>query len=257
MLHRQSASPRVVLVQDPAAAARLVVDEIEDLCARCRAEGRAPVLGLSTGRTPVAIYGELIRRVREGGLDLGRAVAFNLDEYEGLSSSDPRSFAAWMERVLFDPLEWPRSRRHIPDGTVCPADQGAQGAAYEAAIRAAGGIDLQLLGIGRNGHIGFNEPGSDLHSRTRVVELDRSTREDAAADFFPEDPPRRAITMGIATICEARRVRLLAFGAHKRAAIQRALSGPLGEDCPASFLALHPDARFLLDGAAHGPGAQS
>jgi glucosamine-6-phosphate deaminase len=244
--------PAVRLVRDPGAAALLVADEIAELARDARRAGRPLVLGLATGRTPVAVYAELVRRARAGAQDLAGAIAFNLDEYCGLAPGDPRSFAAWMERALFAPLAWPRERRHIPDGSLPAAERERHCAEYEARIRAAGGLDLQLLGIGRNGHVGFNEPGSARDSRTRCVELHPDTRADAAREFGPGAAPREALTMGVATILEARRVRLLAFGAHKRAAVERALRGPPGDDCPASFLAAHPDARLYADAAALG-----
>ena len=245
--------PSLVLVDDPRHAAKLVVDEIDELCRQQRGRNRPLVLGLATGRTPVAVYDELVRRVEAGKLDLEGAIAFNLDEYCGLSAGDPRSFAAWMRVQLFDRLGWPASRVHIPAGDIAPSERERHCADYEAAIRAAGGIDLQLLGLGRNGHIGFNEPGSPCESRTRPVRLATETLADAAADFGGGAVPQFALTMGIGTILEARRVRLLAFGERKRPALRRALTPPADAQLPASFLLQHPDARFFVDAAAIGP----
>src|SRR5687768_15885190 len=147
---------RIVLVADPAEAARLLADEIEALVRERRSAGRPAVLGLATGRTPVALYDELALRVARGRLDLSDAVAFNLDEYCGLAPGDPRSFAAWMRARLFERVGWPPARTRIPPAHVGPSERAARCEEFEAEIRAAGGIDLQVLGIGRNGHIGFN-----------------------------------------------------------------------------------------------------
>ncbi|HUR29579.1 MAG TPA: glucosamine-6-phosphate deaminase [Planctomycetota bacterium] len=240
-------------VEDAASAARLVADEIETLATEAKNAGRPLVLGLAAGRTPVAVYDELARRVAAGSLDLSDAIAFNLDEYCGLDARDPRSFRVWMRERFFDRVGWPASRTRIPAGASDSQSHVAQCAAYERAIEAAGGLDLQLLGLGRNGHIGFNEPGSERVSRTRLVRLAPATIEDAAADFGgKERVPKLALTMGVATILDARRVRLLAFGEPKRAALERALQGPTGSDCPASFLREHSDVRVYADAAALG-----
>jgi glucosamine-6-phosphate deaminase len=241
----------VIAVADPRAAALALGAEIEQLALDCQAQGRALVLGLATGRTPVAVYEELVSRVESGRLDLSAAHVFNLDEYVGLGAEDPRSFAAWMRARFFDRIGLEPSRAHIPDGRWPAATHAARCAEYEARIRELGGIDLQLLGIGRNGHIGFNEPGSTGDSRTRRVSLDEMTRQDAARDFGSlEAVPTEALSMAVATILDARRVRLLAFGQNKRAALNRALAGPPAADCPASFLALHPDVLVFADAAA-------
>ncbi len=242
-----------VVVDDPRHAAKLVVDEIDELSRLARGRNRPLVLGLATGRTPIAVYDEIVRRVEAGRLELEGAIAFNLDEYCGLEPGDPRSFAAWMRAKLFDRLSWPAARVHIPSGNIAAGERERHCAEYEAAILAAGGIDLQLLGLGRNGHIGFNEPGSLRESRTRCVPLARETLADAAADFGGGAVPQFALTMGIGTILEARRVRLLAFGEKKRPALRRALTPPAEAELPASFLQQHPDARFFVDAAALGP----
>jgi glucosamine-6-phosphate deaminase len=243
----------VVPVADPREAARLVADEIEAVARERREAGSQLVLGLCTGRTPIAVYDELTRRIRSGALDVSTATAFNLDEYCGLDAGDPRSFAAWMREHFLAPAGWLPSRAWIPSGTVELALQVAHCEHYEASIRAAGGLDLQLLGIGRNGHIGFNEPGSARDSRTRRVRLSPETREDAAREFGSADRvPEFALTMGVATILDARRVRLLAFGAKKRAALERALQGEVGPECPASFLREHADVRIYADEASLG-----
>ena len=221
------------------AAAALILDQIA-----CR---RETVLGLATGRTPLAVYAR-VRDAAANGADLDRIRTFNLDEYCGLSSEHPASYQAYMRRELFDPIALPRDRWHMPDGSGAPQ---AAADAYEAAIRNAGGIDLQLLGIGENGHIGFNEPGAPFDSRTREVELAPSTRAVNADDFPPgEEPPRTAITMGIATILEARRLLLLVVGQRKAKALAAALTGPVTTDLPASALRLHPRTTIFADAAA-------
>jgi glucosamine-6-phosphate deaminase len=192
------------------------------------------VLGLATGGTPVPLYEELVRLHREEALTFARARSLNLDEYLDLAPGDARSFRAWMQERFFGRVDFAPANVHFPD-------------AQTQALR----VDLQLLGLGRNGHIGFNEPGSLRESHTRVVELAAETRADAAATFGGlTRVPKRAITLGIEEILAARSIRVLAFGGAKAQIVQRTLEGPVGPDCPASFLRGHPDARFLLDAAA-------
>ena len=198
----------------------------------------SPVLGVATGSTPEAVYATLAAR----GVDAGSATAFALDEYVGLADGDERSYEATLWRLLGRPLGLGEDRLHVPSA------RGDGPAEYERRIRAAGGVDLQLLGIGTNGHIGFNEPGSSFDTRTRVVELAASTRRDNAR-FFADaaEVPRSAVTQGIATILDARRLVLLAFGSAKAPAVRRALTGPVGVDSPASALRQHRDVLVLLD----------
>lgn len=235
----------LIIVESPAQMARLAADRL----AAQLAHRPDSVLGLPTGDTPLALYRELVRRQRRGELDLSRATTFNLDEYLGLGPDHPTSYAHYMRRHLFAPAGMDSRRTHLPDGTA--ADPHAEAERYEAAIRAAGGIDLQLLGIGVNGHIGFNEPGSPLDSRTRVVELCATTRS-ANRRHFPcgEAPPTHAITLGIATILEARRLLLLATGSAKATALRAALQGPISAGLPASVLQRHPACVAILDAAA-------
>ncbi|MQT11797.1 glucosamine-6-phosphate deaminase [Segnochrobactrum spirostomi] len=207
------------------------------------------VLGLATGGTVEPLYAALITRHRAGGVSFAHASSFNLDEYVGLSPDHPASYRATMRRLLFDHVDIDAARTFLPHGAA--ADLDAEATAYEAAIRAAGGIDLQLLGIGSNGHIGFNEPGSPLASRTRVVALTEETRTANSRFFGPgETVPTEAITMGIATILEARRILMLATGTAKAEAIAAALHGPVGDACPASALQLHGAVTVLADRAA-------
>ncbi|WP_225769605.1 glucosamine-6-phosphate deaminase [Inquilinus sp. Marseille-Q2685] len=209
------------------------------------------VLGVATGRTMEPLYARLARSASEGA-DWSGVEIFALDEYVGLAPGHPGSFRSYLEQRLADPLRIAPERLHVPDGaSIDPAEEACR---YEARIQAAGGIDLQLLGLGRNGHIAFNEPGSPLDSRTRVVRLARSTREDGRATLPQRmEPPRAGITMGIGTILEARRLLLLATGPAKEPAARATRFGPVSADCPASVLRLHPDATLVLDRAAAGP----
>lgn len=206
------------------------------------------VLGLATGNTPIGLYRELIRKCATRELSFAHATTFNLDEFLGLERGHPESFHRWMDQNLFGHVDLPRERAHLPEANSGDAGADDDAVRYEAAIRDAGGVDLQILGIGRNGHIGFNEPGSPRDSRTRVVELHEVTRADAARSFGGlEFVPKRAITMGVATICSARRLRVLAFGAHKAAIVRRTLLDAVNSDCPSTFLRGHVDVKLFLD----------
>lgn len=207
------------------------------------------VLGLATGSTPEGCYRELVRLHQEEGLDFSQVVTFNLDEYLGLPPEHEQSYHYYMRKKLFDHINIRPENTHIPDGLA--EDPEAYCQEYEAMIRAAGGIDLQLLGIGRNGHIGFNEPGSPFDSRTRVVKLTETTRRDNARFFRSlEEVPIHAVTMGLATIMEAREILLLASGASKAEAVARAVKGPKTTELPASILQDHANCTFIVDEAA-------
>lgn len=204
----------------------------------------APVLGLATGRTMIPVYDRLVAFHREEGLSFENATSFNLDEYCGIAASHPSSFASYMRRHLFDHVDMRPDRWFMPD----PARFAADGTAYDALIREHGGIGLQLLGLGRNGHIGFNEPGADATSRTRTVNLMASTRAANAGDFpAGEAVPAQAVTMGIATILEARRILLLATGAGKAEAVRAVVHGPVTSQCPGSFLQRHDHVTIVCD----------
>jgi glucosamine-6-phosphate deaminase len=236
-----------------AQAARHVALMIESLIRQNNSAGRPTVLGLPTGSTPVGLYRELVRLHKEAGLDFSRVITFNLDEYLPMRPYDPQSYNRWMREVFFNHVNIAPHNVHIPDGTLNPEDVEEWCLRYEQKIRRAGGIDLQVLGIGRSGHIGFNEPGSTRHSRTRLVTLDPVTRRDAAGGFFGEDNvPHRAVTMGVGTILDARKVVLMAFGEHKASVVRRAIEEPISDAVTASYLQQHPDATFLLDRAAAG-----
>jgi glucosamine-6-phosphate deaminase len=227
---------------------RSVARRIAQVIGERRAAGARPVLGLATGSTPIGVYRELIRLHREEGLSFRGVITFNLDEYYPMEPDSIHSYHRFMQENLFQWIDLDPADVHLPDGTVSRAAVPAACAAYEAAIRAAGGIDLQILGIGKTGHIGFNEPGSGVGSRTRLVTLDTITRRDAAADFFGEaNVPREALTLGVATILEAREIAILATGEHKAEIVRRAVEGAVDPEVAATFLQRHPAARFHLD----------
>ena len=227
-----------------------VARDIAALIRERAAAGRTAVLGLATGSTPMSVYAELLRLHREGGLSFRNVVTFNLDEYYPMRPDSLQSYRRFMQEHLFDHVDMDPANIHVPDGLVPPDQVQAYARAYEQAIRDAGGVDFQMLGIGRTGHIGFNEPGSAADSRTRLITLDRVTRLDAASDFFGEEfVPRRAITMGVGTILDARRVVLIAFGEHKAGVVAEAVEGPVTPKIAASYLQRHPNAEVVLDEA--------
>ena len=234
-------------------ASRAVAAEIAALI-RERAAGKRPVvLGLATGSTPLGVYAELVRLHREEGLSFAGVISFNLDEYLPLPPEHPQSYHHFMWTHLFRHVDIPRENVHLPSGTVPAAEIDAHCRRYEEMIAAAGGIDFQLLGIGRTGHIGFNEPGSPRRSRTRMVTLDPVTRRDAAGDFGGEErTPAHALTMGVSTILAARRVVLMAWGEHKAAVVRTAVEEEPTAQVTASFLQEHDNALFVLDQAAAG-----
>ncbi|MGH2709405.1 MAG: glucosamine-6-phosphate deaminase, partial [Actinomycetota bacterium] len=242
---------RTILVDDYDDIGRLIACRIAEVIRARTARGGRPVLGLATGSTPIGVYRELIRMHREEGLSFARVVTFNLDEYYPMDPGSIHSYHRFMWENLFSQLDVVPEQVHIPRGGVPRGEVEAECRRYEEAIRAAGGIDLQLLGIGRTGHIGFNEPGSGVESRTRLVTLDLVTRKDTAADFFGEENvPREAITMGVATILEAREIVILATGEHKAEIVRRAVEGEVDHEVAATFLQQHPDTTFYLDGPA-------
>lgn len=237
---------RVSVFPDNRGAGRALAGRIADAVA---ANPRL-VLGLPTGRTPVALYQELAALHAAGRLDLSQVTTFNLDEFVGLPPSHPGSYRSFMEQQLFSRVNIDPSRVNFLRGDVSDLEQEC--ARYESVISAAGGIDLQVLGIGTNGHIGFNEPARELHARTHRVLLKPETRRSNAALFggVVEAVPAEALSMGMATILQARAVVLLAIGRSKAACIERLINGRLTTELPASFLQLHPDAEVILDQAA-------
>jgi glucosamine-6-phosphate deaminase len=236
----------VVICDSPAAGARLVADAIAQLVARTP----TAVLGVATGSTPEPVYDELARRRDAGTIDLSAISVFMLDEYLGLSADAPAAYRRVIERQVVAPLAIAPDRVHGLDGTTDDPPRAC--ADYEATIAAHGGVDLQLLGIGTDGHIGFNEPGSSLGSRTRIKTLTDQTRADNAR-FFGGDVeavPRHVLTQGIGTIREARHLVLLAWGEEKADAVGRCVEGPIAASVPATALQLHPHATVVVDRAA-------
>ncbi len=232
----------VVILPSVDAIGELVADAVLDVVCR-RA---APVLGLATGSSPVPAYDALVSRWSRGLVSFSGARAFLLDEYVGLQPGHPQSYAAYISRVFTSRVDFSPGAVVGPDGGA--ADLAAAGPAFEAAIAAAGGIDLQLLGIGADGHIGFNEPGSSLASRTRLKTLTAQTRADNARFFSsPDEVPRHVLTQGVGTILEARHLVLIASGAAKAAAVAAAVEGPVTAMVPASALQLHPHVSVVLD----------
>jgi len=242
--------PQVRVHPDKLTASRAVAAAIGDLIVAKAKSNQTAVLGLATGSTPLPLYAELIRLHREAGLSFRNVVTFNLDEYEGLAGDHDQSYRYFMEQNLFRHLDLPKGNTHVPSGVS--GDAAKTCADYEAAIRAAGGLDLQVLGIGRTGHIGFNEPPSARDSRTRRVHLDEVTRRDNSV-FFGDlaKVPHGALTMGVGTIMEARQVELLAFGAGKAEIVRRSLGTAPSADCPASWLQEHARCTFHLDPEAN------
>lgn len=247
MLQRREKVP-VVLMEDHDSLDREVAGRIAEVIREKNRRGAHAVLGLATGSTPIGVYRELIRLHREEGLDFSRTLTFNLDEYYPMHPQSPHSYVRYMWENLFQGVEIPEENVHVPDGTV-PRDRLERYCEdYEERIRAAGGIDYLILGLGRSGHIGFNEPGSPRDSRTRLVFLDSITRADAASDFFGEENvPLEAITMGVASILDARELALLATGEHKAAIVRRAVEGDVHPDVAATYLQTHPNAVVYLD----------
>ena len=241
----------VRIFKDDEEIASVIASRIAAVIRERAAEGKQVVLGLATGSSPVGVYRELIRLHRDSGLSFKNVVTFNLDEYFPILPDSIHSYHRFMRENLLDHVDIPEANVHILRGDLARQDCVEHCAAFERAIAEAGGIDLQLLGIGRSGHIGFNEPGSARESRTRLIFLDTITRADAAADFFGEaNVPLEALTMGVATILEARDVALIATGEHKAGIIRRAVEGEVDSDVAATFLQTHPNAAAYLDAAA-------
>lgn len=240
-----------VVFDAPSLASKSVAQEIANLIRAKAAKGENCVLGLATGSSPISVYDELVRLHQEEDLSFQNVITFNLDEYYPMEPNSLQSYNRFMKEYLFDHVDIKPENIHIPDGTVPREDVPAYCREYEEQIAEAGGLDLQILGIGRTGHIGFNEPGSHINSRTRMITLDYVTRVDAAADFFDQDNvPRKAITMGVGTIMKADRILLMAWGEGKSPIIAKTVEGPLTDSVPATFLQNHPNTTFVLDEAA-------
>ncbi|MDR0363972.1 MAG: glucosamine-6-phosphate deaminase [Bacteroidales bacterium] len=238
----------VSVYKNSAGASIVIAHEIAELIKRRNAENKKTVLGLATGVSPIKVYEELARMHREEGLSFKNVVTFNLDEYYPMQPTHPESYVSFMNYHLFDHIDIKRENIHIPDGTIMASEISDFCTKYEYDIEDAGGIDIQLLGIGRSGHIGFNEPGSPIYSKTRLVTLDIITRRDAA-DFFGglDQVPKTALTMGISTILKARRIILLAWENRKSDIIKETVEGQIRDYVPATFLQEHNNVDFILD----------
>ena len=225
-------------------ASFFVANEIAALIRQRQKQGKKAVLGLATGSTPTRVYEYLVRFHKEEGLSFKNVITFNLDEYYPMEPHSIHSYVRFMKEHLFDHIDIPKSQIHIPDGTLEKEE-------VKKYCSEAGGLDIQILGIGRTGHIGFNEPGSSLSSVTRMVRLDRVTRLDAASDFFGlENVPTKALTMGVGTILAAKRIILMAWGEGKADIIKQAVEGKVRESVPATFLQGHPNCDVITDRAA-------
>ncbi len=237
-----------VVFENPTAASQKVAKAIADLICQKQKDKKNCVLGLATGSTPISVYRELIRLHEEEQLSFKNVITFNLDEYYPIDPKDAQSYHCFMCENLFDHIDIPKENINLPQGIIKPEEVKSFCKAYEAKIEAVGGIDLQILGIGRTGHIGFNEPGSNLNSQTRLITLDHLTRYDAAKAFQGiENVPRKAITMGIQTILNARRILLMAWGSNKAAIIQKAIEGEITSLIPTTYLQLHKNTTIVLD----------
>ncbi|MGI4750091.1 MAG: glucosamine-6-phosphate deaminase [Janthinobacterium lividum] len=244
----------VTVYPDASFASKKVAKRIANLIKAKNEIGEKTILGLATGATPVKVYAELIRMHREEGLSFENVITFNLDEYYPMKPDAAQSYVTFMNENLFDHIDIKKENIHIPDGTLKQEDVAAFCLEYEKKISAYGGLDLQVLGIGRTGHIGFNEPGSAPNSGTRLVTLDDLTRRDASHDFGgKENVPVKAITMGIGTIFKAREIILMAWNNKKASIIKKAVEGEISSDVPATYLQLSDNVEFVLDeGAAAG-----
>lgn len=241
----------IQILDDHIQAASWIAETIATLITEKKQKGEFAVIGLATGSTPTNVYKELVKRHKTEGLSFKNVITFNLDEYYPMEPYKLQSYVRFMNEHLFNHIDIDPKNIHIPDGTIAKEDITDFCTNYEAQIEKVGGIDIQLLGIGRNGHIGFNEPGSDRNSKTRLITLEHSTIADAASDFYGEDDvPRRAVTMGISTILKARKIILMALGEGKSKIIREAVEGPITNHVPASFLQKHPNTIVLLDKAS-------
>ncbi|WPP48984.1 glucosamine-6-phosphate deaminase [Catalinimonas niigatensis] len=239
------------IFEDSEIASKEIAKTIRDLIVEKQQKGENAVLGLATGSSPTRVYEELVRMHQEEGLSFKNVITFNLDEYYPIEPDKLQSYVRFMREYLFDHVDIDPKNYNIPDGTIPIEKISEYCVAYENKIKEAGGIDIQLLGIGGTGHIGFNEPGSREMSRTRLITLDKITRIAAASDFFGEEfVPRRAITMGVQTIMESRQIILMAWGEGKSSVIQKAVEGHITDQIPATFLQDHANAQIIIDEAA-------
>jgi glucosamine-6-phosphate deaminase len=241
----------VRIFSHPKSGAKAVAIEIATLLREKQKKGENAILGLATGSTPTGVYSELVRLHNEEGLSFKNVITFNLDEYYPMQPDDLQSYVRFMKEHLFNHIDIDPKNIHIPNGTIVREDIADYCDNYDRLIDEMGGLDIQLLGIGRTGHIGFNEPGSEIGAPTRLVSLDYVTIADAASDFYGEEGvPRRAITMGVATIMKAKRVLLMAAGEGKASIIKSTIEGPITSNIPATYLQKHSNALIILDNAS-------
>lgn len=229
-------------------ASLAVAQEIASLIKQRQGDGKMCVLGLATGSTPIRVYDELVSLCKQEGLSFRNVITFNLDEYYPLHPESLQSYYRFMHEYLFNHIDIIPENIHIPDGTMPKEKLMEHCRNYDHMIEASGGIDIQILGIGRTGHIGFNEPGSHMNSPTRIITLDHLTRTDASSDFFGEENvPRMAITMGVGSIMKARKIVLMAWGEGKAPIIRKAIEGPISDSVPTTYLQNHPNTQIILD----------
>ena len=241
----------LVIHQNNKIASKAIAQEIANLIRERASEGKNCVLGMATGSTPKTLYAELVRLHREEGLSFKNVISFNLDEYYPMKPDAPQSYHRFMHSCLFSHVDIDPKNIHIPDGTIAKQDINSYAIAYEKAIADAGGIDIQILGIGLNGHIGFNEPGTSRNSITRIAALENSTRLANAYEFDNiSQVPRLSLTMGISSILKANKIVLLAFGASKADIVAKSIEGQISEEIPATYLQEHHNAVFHLDEAS-------
>src|SRR5690606_9172617 len=232
----------------PEEASIAVAHRIASLIRNKQEKGEPAVLGLATGATPVGVYAELIRLHKEEGLSFKNVITFNLDEYYPMQPDAEQSYVSFMNGIFFNHIDIDKNNIHIPDGTIAEEDIHSYCMDYEKKISDLGGLDFQLLGIGRTGHIGFNEPGSAPNSGTRLVTLDDLTRRDASRSFGgKENVPTKAITMGVGTIFKAREIILMAWNVTKADIVKKAVEGPITAEVPATYLQLSDNVEFILD----------
>jgi len=240
-----------LVYQDSNEASKSIADAIVCAINKKQETGEPFVLGLATGSSPIKIYDYLIEAYNHKEVSFKNVYSFNLDEYFPMNPESIHSYVRFMKEHLFDHIDIPTEHIHIPDGSLNKDQIKSFCDEYEDKISALGGIDIQLLGIGRTGHIGFNEPGSSLQSKTRIVRLDKVTRLDAASDFFgQENVPSKAITMGVESIMQAKQIILVAWGEGKSSIVKKSVEGPIIESIPATFLQQHPNCTFIIDDAA-------
>lgn len=235
------------------AASKYVAQQVAKKISENNASGASTVLGLATGSSPIEMYKELIRLHKEEGLSFKNVITFNLDEYMPMDHASDKSYHYFMDHNLFNHIDIDKANVHVPAGNLSEDAVGAYCDDYEAKIEKVGGLDIQILGIGRTGHVGFNEPGSAEDSITRMVILNQVTIADAAPDFGGEDNvPKKAVTMGVSTIMKAKKVYLMAWGEKKADIVKESLNSEITDQVPATYLQKHNDVEYVLDKGAAG-----